>query len=76
MAKRASKLKEADGILPDSEKISRGHKVSDDDKEKVRAFYESDEGSRMCPGRKGCIERLKTRLTPMGLRSKCKNVLS
>ena len=55
MAKRASKLKEAHGILPDVDKISRGRKISDDDKVKVRAFYESDEASRMCPGRKDYV---------------------
>ena len=66
MVKRASKLKETHGILPDIGKISRGHKVSDDDKAKVRAFYESDEVSRMCPGRKDYV----TVTDPDGARTK------
>ena len=43
------------GILSLSAKETR-NQISDDLQEKVKAFYDSDEVSRMCPGKKVCVK--------------------
>ena len=48
-------MKEEDGILPEVTELSKGRKLSELDKELVKAFYEKDEISRQCPGKKDFI---------------------
>ena len=43
------------GILSLPPKQTR-NRIGDDLQEKVKAFYESDEVSRMCPGKKDCVK--------------------
>ena len=52
MVKLARAMKEEQGILPDVPLISKGRKLTQGDIAKVEAFYESDEVSRQCPGKK------------------------
>ena len=34
---------------------SKGRRISESERTQVKAFYESDEVSRMCPGKKDCL---------------------
>ncbi len=51
MVNKARKLKKAKGILPDISPI-KARKLSEERKTKVIDFYNDDEVSRMCPGKK------------------------
>ncbi|CAH0547009.1 unnamed protein product [Brassicogethes aeneus] len=51
MVNKARKLKKDYGILAEPEKL-KGKSISNKVSEKVRQFYEDDEFSRMCPGKK------------------------
>ena len=55
LVKKARKLKEDHGILPDVQPMHKGHRIGGEDQSKVKAFYESDGVSRMCPGKKDCV---------------------
>ena len=52
MVKKSRKLREAKGVLSMPDKLSRGYKFSDEVKAQVVAFYECDEVTRVCPGKK------------------------
>lgn len=60
MVKKSRKLREAKSVLSMPDKLSRGYKLSDEVKAQVVAFYESDEVSRVCPGKK---DKVSVRLT-------------
>ena len=51
---KARKLKNSKGILVEPEK-NKGNVLSDETKLKVLEIFESDEFSRMCPGKKDCV---------------------
>lgn len=55
MVKRSRHLKQTHGILPEVQPTSKGRRISPDEQTKVKAFFESDEVSRMCPGKKDCL---------------------
>ena len=55
LTRQARQQKIDGGILSLPAKQTR-NRISDDLQEKVKAFYESDEVSRMCPGKKDCIK--------------------
>lgn len=56
MVKKSRELKRSYGILPEVQSMSRGrHRITEEVKLKVKRFYEDDEVSRMCPGKKDCI---------------------
>ena len=55
MVKLARSLKAEQGILPDVPVMSKGRKLTLEDIAKVEAFYESDEVSRQCPGKKDFV---------------------
>ena len=56
MVKWSRELKRKHGVLPQVQAMSRGrNRITDDIREKVRQFHESDEVSRVCPGQKDCI---------------------
>ena len=55
MARKAHQLKEGSGVLPDPHKPSKGRRISEDDMEKVKQFFESDDVSRMMPGKKDYV---------------------
>lgn len=42
MARKSREVKESSGVLPDLEKSRKGSRISDENKDKVRRFYESD----------------------------------
>ena len=54
LVKKARKLKATKGILADPEQ-KKGNSISEDIKRKVVSVYESDEYSRLCPGKKECV---------------------
>ena len=54
LAWQAQQLKKTKGILADPTP-KKGRSLPQDTKEKVTAFYESNEFSRMCPGKKECV---------------------
>ena len=54
LIKKARKLKTSKGILAEPEK-KKGNVLSDETKLKVLEIFESDEFSRMCPGKKDCV---------------------
>ena len=54
LIKKARKLKNSKGILAEPEK-KKGNVLSDETKPKVLEIFESDEFSRTCPGKKGCV---------------------
>ena len=54
LIKKARKLKNSKGILAEPEK-KKGNVLSDETKLKVLEIFESDEFSRTCPGKKGCV---------------------
>ena len=55
LARQARQQKINGGILSFPPKQTR-NRISDDLQEKVKAFYESDEVSKMCPGKKDCVK--------------------
>ena len=55
MARKSRQLRESSGLLPDVERPRKGARLSDDVKERVKSFYESEMVSRMCAGRKDCL---------------------
>ena len=55
MVKQARSLKKMHGILPDLSAAKKGKVVAQDTVDKVVSFYESDEYSRMCPGKKDYV---------------------
>ena len=54
MVNKARKLKKAKGILPDISPL-KARKLSEESKTKVIDFYNDDEVSRMCPGKKDFV---------------------
>ena len=56
MVKKSRLLKSEYGILPNVPTMSKGKVLSEENKDIVRKFYESDEVSRMCPGQKDCVK--------------------
>ena len=54
LVKKARKLKNSKGILAEPEK-KKGNVLNDETKLKVLEIFESDEFSRMCPGKKDCV---------------------
>ena len=50
--RRSQQLKKDKGILEDPDPNKGGRSLSDDIKKRVIAFYESEEDSRICPGKK------------------------
>lgn len=54
LVKRARKVKSEKGLLGEPE-AKRGHGFSDEIIKKVVEIYESDDYSRMCPGKKDCV---------------------
>jgi hypothetical protein len=54
MVNKARKLKKAKGILPDVSPV-KARKLSEESKAKVIDFYNDDEVSRMCPGKKDFV---------------------
>ena len=55
MVKRARALKQCKGILAESDKDLRGYRTSEEDKQNVQSFFETDEVSRMLPGKKDYV---------------------
>jgi len=55
MVKKSRKIKKKHGILPEVPAMSKGKVISEPEKRRVARFYESDEVSRMCPGKKECL---------------------
>lgn len=55
MVKRSRELKKLHGILPQVPEMSKGRAISKEQKKQVVSFYEQDEISRLCPGRKDCL---------------------
>ncbi|KAL5474448.1 hypothetical protein EMCRGX_G026396 [Ephydatia muelleri] len=55
MAKKSRKLREMNGVMSVPQKISKGRKLSGVLKAEVAAFYESDEVSQLCLGRKDSV---------------------
>ena len=54
LVKRARALKKNHGILAEPAKKA-GREISTDTKTKITNFYEDDEVSRLCPGKKDCV---------------------
>jgi hypothetical protein len=55
MVKKSRKLREAKGVLSIPDKLSKGYKISEEVKAQVVAYYECDEVSRVCPGKKDTV---------------------
>lgn len=55
LVKLSRKMRNENGILPKVPELNKGRQLSKDDKEKVIAFYERDEISRQCPGKKDFV---------------------
>ena len=55
LARQAHQQRIDGSILSLPSKQTR-NQICDDLQEKVKAFYESDQISRMCPGKKGCVK--------------------
>ena len=55
MVKKSRNLREMKGVMAVPEKMSKGRKLTEALKAEVIAFYESDEVSRLCPGRKDAV---------------------
>jgi hypothetical protein len=55
MVKKSKQLKLKYGILPEIPAISKGKVLTKEVKEIVRQFFERDDVSRICPGKKDCI---------------------
>ena len=45
-------MKAENGVLPEVSALSKGKVISEELKTTVKTFYESDEISRLCPGKK------------------------
>ena len=56
LARQDRQQKTDGGILSLPPKQTRKNRISDDLQEKVKAFYESAEVSRMCSGKKDCVK--------------------
>ena len=54
MVKKSRKLKEEFGILPIVPGMSKGRVITEEIKLAVKSFYESDDISRICPGKRDC----------------------
>ena len=54
MVRKARHLRKANGIFADPE-AKKGKQLAADLIDRVVAFYESDDYSRMCPGKKDCV---------------------
>ena len=52
LVRKSKRLKNEYGIIPDIPSMSKGKVICQDTKNLVRAFFESDEISRICPGAK------------------------
>ena len=50
--RKSNALKNLHGILPEIPQMSRGKAVTCEMKLKVKTYYETDEVSRICPGKK------------------------
>ena len=55
VVRRFRQLKKENGILEDLDPKKGGRSLSDDIKRRVIAFYASEEYSRICPGKMGCV---------------------
>ena len=55
MVNKSRELKSLHGILPEIPHMSKGKVITDDIKKKVEAFYDQDDVSRICPGKKDCV---------------------
>ena len=55
VVRRSRQLKMDKGILEDPDPKKGGGSLSDDIKQRVIAFYELEEYSRICPGKKGYV---------------------
>ena len=55
MVKKSRKLREMNGVMSVPQKMTKGRKLIEELKADVAAFYESDEVSRLCPGRKDSV---------------------
>ncbi|CAF4238702.1 unnamed protein product, partial [Rotaria magnacalcarata] len=55
IVKKARKLKDEFGILPEIPKYTKGKKITIEMKSKVQQFYEDDDISRICPGKSDCL---------------------
>lgn len=58
MVKLTRQLTKDQGILPHLSKRNGGNKISEVVKNSVKEFYEDDENSRLCPGKKECVSTL------------------
>ena len=56
MVKKSRLLKSEHGILPKVPTMSKGKVITEENKDMVRRFYELDDVSRMCPGKKDCLK--------------------
>lgn len=54
LAKKSRNLKKSEGILPDLQR-KLGHGLSEEHIRHVKEFYQDDEFSRQCPGKKDCV---------------------
>ena len=52
MVSRSRQLKREKGILADPDLKKGGRQLSEDVKERIMKFYQSEEYSRTCPGKK------------------------
>ena len=55
MVKKSRNLREMKGVMAVPEKMSKGRKLTEALQAEVIAFYELDEVSRLCPGRKDAV---------------------
>lgn len=55
LVRRTKKLVKENGILPEANKKKPGYSISRETVHAVLSFYENDEYSRMCPGKKDCV---------------------
>ena len=55
MVKKSRKLKDERGIFPETPKLSKGKRVTPEDRRSIIEFYESDEVSRLCAGSKDFV---------------------
>ena len=55
MVKLSRKMKAENGVLPEVPALSKGKVISEELKTTVKTFYESDEISRQCPGKKDYV---------------------
>lgn len=55
MVRKSVKLKKQFGIIPAVPHMSKGKVISKETQELITAFYQTDEISRLCPGKKDCV---------------------